>query len=139
MAHANSSDIPFELMNYAKQVVSSIEVYYRETKDFFDDLKMEEGYNFFHKSFTITEKTIKYLIEVLRDIINRVIDQPIRSTNPKKHKTVVTTTTNSEDKKEVDTFQIDKIITNREDLRRVTRVIGKELENIDYYLNMLSN
>ena len=65
-----------------------------ETKDFFDDVKMDEAFSFFQKCFNIAEQIIKYLTEALRDRINKAIDNATRHAPSKKHRTTVTTTTN---------------------------------------------
>lgn len=57
------TDIYGQLIDYAKTVVNEVQRFFMETKDFFEDAKMEVAFNFFRKCFSIAEQTIKCLID----------------------------------------------------------------------------
>lgn len=78
------TDIYGQLIDYAKTVVNEVQRFFMETKDFFEDAKMEEAFNFFRKCFSIAEQTIKCLIDELRERVNRAIDGASKESTVKK-------------------------------------------------------
>lgn len=97
------------------------------TRDYFADIKFEFVYDFFSRCCALLEQNCRYLAQAIMEKINRKIDavRPHLFVTPAPPMIVCTSQQELEEPRE-------------ERLKRYSKEISRDLENLDYFLNLLA-